>query len=107
MSKVHRLEFDGYTVGDRLLDGVSYAVELEEIDNHLTVKGVSPWDEADAAYLESLNSAKFEKLVWKETEELIVALEEYCSEEGITLQEIMDEFEADTGEPGIQVLLES
>jgi hypothetical protein len=97
----HRLKYDAYRVGDRLLDGVSFAVSLEIEGRTAEIVSVEPWSEEDASYLESVNFERFKRLT---VEQLRPDID--YGKEGLSFEEAMAEFEEETGEPGVQLFVE-
>jgi hypothetical protein len=102
----HRLKYDAYRVGDRLLDGVSFAVSLEIEGRTAEIVSVEPWSEEDASYLESVNFERFKRLTVEQLRPDIDYLTEFYGKEGLSFEEAMAEFEEETGEPGVQLFVE-
>lgn len=63
-----RCRFDGYAVGDRLLEGVMFEVMFDEAT--LKVASVQPFSASDDSYLNQLNKA-----LW------LTAVEQFVNEE--------------------------
>jgi len=103
---VYELKYDAYRVGDRLLDGVSFRISLEIEGFSATVGSVAPWDEGDASYLQNLNFEHFSGLAVGDLEAVIADFAVQLAEDGVSFETAMAEFEEDTGEPGVQVLME-
>ena len=101
----HTLLVDGYTVGDRLLEGVLFAVEVEETPGNLTIGAIKPSPEAEA-YLANIRWENFLPALRAQVQGNIDHLLSYCAGEGRTINEELDLFERDYGEPRIQLLME-
>lgn len=107
MAKTYKLKYDGYTVGgDRLLDQVFFAVSIQIHEKSATILDIQPWSEHDASYLKQINVEHFKPLIKKDIEHNIEYLENLAIENGETFQQMMQEFEEECDEPGIQFLLE-
>lgn len=104
--KTHRLRFDAYQVGDRLLDGVNFGVFVEVDGNSATIGAVEPWDEGDASYLQRINMDHFTPLAIASLQRNIDALTKIYADEGTTVEKEVAQWEIEYDEPGIQVLLE-
>jgi len=102
----HRLKYDAYRVGDRLLDGVSFAVSLEIKGLSAEILSVEPWSEADASFLKSVNFERFRVLTVEQLRPDIAYLADFFHKEGKSFEEAMAEFEEETGEPGVQLFME-
>ena len=106
MAKIYRAEFDAYQVGDRLLEGVSFAMIVEIDGKRATLQDVEPWSAEDASFLEKLNFSYFAELARKSLQRDLDHLMGIYAENGGDFETDMADFEADTGLPGIQMLME-
>lgn len=87
--------FDGYVVGDRLLEGVLFRVEVDEIA--LKVVSVTPKTRSDDTYLDDLNKTKWLKEVENFiNEELNNSFDAQAQAEPYYVDEFID-FAADFG----------
>jgi hypothetical protein len=77
----HILKFDGYEVGDRLLEGVLFDVHVEETDTDLVIGEIGPSAE-HADYLKQINVAHFVPLIRKRVQGNIDHLRRLASERG-------------------------
>jgi hypothetical protein len=106
MATIHNLKYNGYYVGDRLLEDVYFKVSIEVDSINAEIKEVTPWDEDDAAYLAQINLDYFIPLITANVQQNLDSLRSYYEENGSDFAADMKKFEEETGEPGIQVLLE-
>lgn len=106
MSTVHRLKYDGYKVGDRLLEGVYFAVHVEIDGANAEIKDVTPWDDEEAKYLAKFNLNHFIPLIKQDVQSNIDYLKNIYATDGGDFESDMADWNTDTGEDGIQVLLE-
>lgn len=106
MTSVHRLKYDAYKVGDRLLDGVSFGINLEIDGFDVKIVSVEPWGDIDANYLDNINFEKFKALAIKDLQHNIDYLVNLLKNENKTIEKEMDEWEQESGDPGIQIFVE-
>lgn len=106
MGKIHRFEFDAYRVGDRLLDGVSFAILVEIDGQSARIQGVEPWSDGDRDLLKGIDFDYFTQKARDALQEDLDYLMESYAEDGGSFAEDMAEFEDETGLPGIQMLAE-
>lgn len=103
---IHRLKFDAYRVGDRLLDGVHFAVLLDVEGLSARVVGLVPWDESSASYLKNFTIGIFREGVAKQLQPDIDYLARFYGEQGKTLEDAMADWTEESGEPGVQIFVE-
>lgn len=106
MATIYRVEYDAYRVGDRLLDGVSFAIVVEIEGQKATIQAIEPWSPEDASFMAKLNFEHFAELARIQFQGDLDYLMERYAEEGGSFEEDMAQFEAETGLPGIQLLME-
>lgn len=106
MTNIHRLKYDGYRVAERLLEQVYFAVHVEIDGVNAEIKDVTPWDEAEAEYLAQFNLNHFIPLIKQDVQDNIDYLKSYHAKNGGNFESDMAEWTDETGEAGIQVLLE-
>lgn len=111
MTKIHKLKFDGYSVGDRLLEDTYFGVNIEIDGKKANITSVEPWDEFDAVFLEQINIPYFEKKIRKYLEEIFTSLATYYEENDSDYEQDIAEYEEEvkSNDPlvsGIQFLLE-
>lgn len=106
MSNIYPLKFDGYRVAERLLEGVYFAVHVEIEGDSAEIKDVTPWDEENAAYLAQFNLNHFIPLIKQAVQHNIDYLKNYYAENGGDFESDMADWTAESGEAGIQILLE-
>lgn len=106
MATIHNLKYNGYDVGDRLLEDVYFkvAIEIDGIDAE--IKEVTPWDEDDAAYLAQINLDYFIPLIKANVQRTLDSLRKYYEENATDFATDFKDFEEETGEPGVQLILE-
>jgi hypothetical protein len=89
------VQYDGYEVGDRLLEGVMFDVHLEERDGDVVLTEVTdPTDRASKAYLKNIKTGHFRKMIAKNVEDNLIHLRKQAEREGKTLVQLFDEWEA-------------
>lgn len=77
----HVLKFEGYSVGDRLLEGVLFDVHIEETDDDLVIGEIGPSAES-ADYLKQVNVAHFVPMIRKRVQENIDHLRKLAETRG-------------------------
>lgn len=77
----HILKFDGYSVGDTLLDGAMFDVHIEETGDDLVIGEIGPSPE-HADYLKQINVAHFVPLIRKQVQENIDHLRKLAKTRG-------------------------
>jgi len=107
MTSKHILKFDGYEVGDRLLEGVDFDVEITDENNELTVGEIVPSKDA-YPYVENIRWENYIGAIRKQVENNIGYLANWLKDQEVerSFQEEFKLFEEETGEPGVQMLLE-
>lgn len=103
----HIVKVDGYQYGDRLLDGVLFDVPIvEEAGKWTVLRGQVTPEESALNYLDDIKWEKYAPDMETNMENALLGTLAWCEEEGITLEQAMDDFAKETGEPGIQILVE-
>lgn len=105
MAKTHILPYDGYTVGDRLLEGVIFHVEIMEDRGRLTIGAIEPSPQAQA-YLASIRWENFVPAMRADIQSRIDHYVPWVASEGRTLRGELEAHANATGEAEIEVLNE-
>lgn len=103
--KTHTLHYDGYTVGDRLLEDVIFHVTILEDGETLTIGEFKPSPEA-AAYLKNIRWENFVPAMTRHIQAKIESYVAWVGQQGLTLRSDLESFAADTGEAEIDILNE-
>ena len=99
----HVYNYDGYTVGDRLLEDVMFSVEIDVEGNAYTLGDISPAPDS-VDYLKRIKWKTYVKAMRKDIEGKLSHLASYAQGEGSSLEKEIASFEADENMPGIQIL---
>lgn len=105
MSKHHIVEFDGYHVGERLLEGVMFNIEVIEDDNNFTVGNVAPSKESER-YVSNINWKSYTQAMINVVQDNIKNLQTWCAQNNTTMRAEFERFAQDSGEPEAQMLME-
>lgn len=100
----HKLSVDGYNVGDRLLEGVLFEIEIEESpDGVLTIGEIKPEKSAES-YLANIRWENFVPALRSEVQYSIDHLAKSAQKSGRTMRSVLEEFARETGLPEIEIL---
>ena len=89
----HVVEFNGYEVGERLLDGVYFLVDIYETPTQLIVGEALPRPDAHP-YIDDIRWERFAEMARERLAESIEALVENAQREGRSLTQELDHWEA-------------
>lgn len=102
---IHTLNYDGYTIGDRLLEDVIFHVTIVEEGEKLTVGQFKPSPEA-AAYLTRIRWDSFVPAMTAHIQGKIDSYLAWLAKENISLRQDLASFAAETGASEIDILNE-
>lgn len=98
----HTLEFNGYHVGDRLLEDVFFHVEVTETPDNLVIGKVT-WD--DDEYTKRINMGTYVDEVKDYVQPNIDHIKSLATKQSITLTQLLDDWEVEVkNTPGLSGL---
>lgn len=96
---------DGYIVAERLLEGVDFEVEVLNHNGEYSIGEISPVKSAES-YLASIRWENYLPALRSIAEFNLDHTVKWCEDKGTSLELEMEQFEAETGIPGPQLLAE-
>lgn len=98
-------DYNGYVVGDRLLEGVRFKVTIVDDGAQVLATDVAP-QQPDDPYTQKFRWENFTEAIKRDVQHRIDHLVNVAAAEGTTSADLLAQHEKEYGEPGIQVPLE-
>lgn len=102
---VHYLLFNGYEVGDRLLEGVYFKVSLKVEGMNAEIIDIIP-DESAYPYIENIRWENYVEAIRKNVQFNIDHLKNFYKDDNTTFEKEFEKFQEEIGENGVQLIME-